>query len=87
MPEVAQQAEHEVEQVLDLAGRLLGGDVGVRVVLGQAAHAGQAVDDAGLLVAVDRAELEEPQRQLAVGPLPRDWKIRLCIGQFIALRR
>ena len=69
--EVAQQAEHEGEQVADLAGRLLGGDVAVRVVLGQPAHAGEAVDDAGLLVPVDRAELEEPQRQLAVGPPAR----------------
>ena len=69
--EVAQQAEHEGQQVADLAGRLLGGDVAVRVVLGQPAHAGQAVDDAGLLVPVDRAELEEPQRQLAVGPPAR----------------
>ena len=69
--EVAQQPEHEVEQVLDLSRRLLLGDVGVRVVLGQAAHAGQAVHDPGLLVAVDRAELEEPQRELAVGPAAR----------------
>ena len=58
-------------QVLDLGGSLLRGDVGVRVVLGHRAHAGEAVDDAGLLVAVDRAELEEPQRQLAVGPPAR----------------
>ena len=35
------------------------------------AHPGQAVHDAGLLVAVDRAELEQPQRQLAVGPPAR----------------
>ena len=47
------------------------GDVAVRVVLGQATHPGQAVDDAGLLVPVHRAELEEPQRQLAVGPPAR----------------
>ena len=32
-----------------------------------AARAGQAVHHAGLLVAVDGAELEQPQRQLAVG--------------------
>ena len=57
-PEVAEQAQAEVQQVLDLVGRLLGGDVGVRVVLGHAAHAGQPADDAGLLVAVDPAELE-----------------------------
>src|SRR6478735_11644758 len=69
--EVPQQAEHEVEQVLDLGRRLLGGDVAVRVVLRHAPHPGQAVHDAGLLVAVDAAELEEAQRQLAVGPAPR----------------
>ena len=54
--------------MLDLTGRLLGSDVGVRVVLGHAADPGQAVHHTGLLVAVDRAELEEPQRQFAVGP-------------------
>ena len=66
-PEVLEQAEAEVQQVLDLLRRLLRGDVGVRVVLGHPAHPGQPVHHAGLLVAVDRAELEEPQRQLAVG--------------------
>ena len=52
------------------AGACSGVHVGVRVVLGEPAHPGQAVDDAGLLVAVDAAELEQPQRQLAVGALP-----------------
>ena len=65
--EVAQQAEHEVEQLADLLRRLLGGAVAVRVVLGEAADAGEAVDDAGLLVPVHPAELEQPDRQLAVG--------------------
>ena len=41
----------------------------MRIILRQAAHAGQAVHHAGLLVAVDRAELEQAQRQLAVGAL------------------
>ena len=41
----------------DLVGRLLGGAVGVGVVLGEAAHAGQAVDDAGLLVEIGRAHV------------------------------
>ena len=70
-PEVLEQAEHEVEQVLDLAGGLLGGDVGVRVVLGHPADPGQAVHDAGLLEPVDATELEQPQRQLTVGPSAR----------------
>ena len=70
-PEVAEQAQAEVEQVPDLVRRLLRGDVRVRVVLGDPAYAGQAVDHAGLLVAVDAAELEEPERQLAVGPPAR----------------
>ncbi|AIY17733.2 Serine phosphatase RsbU, regulator of sigma subunit [Pimelobacter simplex] len=65
--EVLEDAEHERQQVLDLGRRLLRGAVGVGVVLGEAAHPGQAVDDAGLLVAVDGAELEQAQRQLAVG--------------------
>ena len=69
--EVAEQTEHEGQQVPDLPRGLLGGDVAVRVVLGQAAHTGEAVDDAGLLVPVDRAELEEPERELAVGPPAR----------------
>src|SRR5690606_27151005 len=51
--EVTEQAEAEVEQVLDLGRRLLGGHVRVRVVLREAAYAGQSVDDTGLLVAVD----------------------------------
>ena len=45
--------------------------VAVRVVLRHAADAGEPVHDAGLLVAVDGAELEQPQRQLAVGPPAR----------------
>ena len=44
-------------------------DVGV--VLRHAAHAGEAVDHAALLVAVHGAELEHPQRELAVAPQPR----------------
>ena len=71
MPEVAQQAEHEVQQVGDLLGCLLRGDVGVRVVLREAAHPGETVDDAGLLVAVDVTELEQAQRQVPVGALAR----------------
>ncbi len=53
----------------ELAVHLLAGAEDVRVVLGHAPHAGQALQHAGHLVAVDRAELEEPHRQLAVGAL------------------
>ena len=70
-PVVAQQVEHEAEQRVQLAGHLLLGAVDVRVVLGQATHPGEPVHDAGLLVPVDGAELEQPQRQLPVGPAAR----------------
>ena len=43
----------------------------MRVVLRHTAHPGQAVHHAGLLVAVDGAELEQPQRKFAVGPTAR----------------
>ena len=43
----------------------------MRVVLGEAPGPGEALDHAGLLVAVDRAELEQAQRQLAVGTAAR----------------
>ncbi len=65
---VAQQVQDEGEQVVQLVRHLLLGAVDVRVVLGEAAGAGEPVDDAGLLVPVDGAELEQPQRQFPVGP-------------------
>ena len=49
------------------AGHLLLGAEEVGVVLGEAAHAGHAVEFAGLLPAVDRAELGEAHGQVAVG--------------------
>ena len=70
-PVVAQQVEDELQQRADLALHLLVGAVDVRVVLGEAAGAGEAVDHPGLLVAVDGAELEQPQRQLPVRPAAR----------------
>ncbi len=66
---VAQQVEDEVHRADELGVHLLAGAEDVRVVLGHAPHAGQALQHARLLVAVDRAELEEPHRQLAVGAL------------------
>ena len=68
---VAEQVEDEREQLVELVGHLLARAVDVRVVLGEAARTGHPLDDAGLLVAVDRAELEEPQGQLAVGAATR----------------
>ncbi len=56
---------------MQLALHLLPGAVDVRVVHGQPAHPGQPVHHPGLLVAVDGAELEQPQRQLPVGPAAR----------------
>ena len=49
-----------------LVGELLLGAEDVRVVLREAAHAHQAVHGARRLVAMDHAELGEPQRQVAV---------------------
>ena len=57
---VAQQTEHELEQRGQLVGHLLRGAEDVGVVLRHAPHPGEAVDHAGLLVAVDRPELEHP---------------------------
>ncbi len=69
-PEGPQDRQHEAEQPADLAVGLLGGAEDVGVVLGEAADAEQAVEGAGPLVAVDGAQLEQPQRQLAVAAHP-----------------
>ena len=68
---VGEQVQHEVQQRDELALHVLlrGEDVGV--VLGHAPHPGEAVHHAGLLVAVDAAELEHPQGQLPVAALAR----------------
>ena len=66
--EVIEEAEHEPQQVADLVRGLLLRDVAVRVVLRDGTHAGESLHDARLLVAVHRAELEQPQRQVAIGP-------------------
>ena len=68
---VAQQVEDEGERLVELVGHLLAGAVDVRVVLGEAAGTGQAVHHAGLLVPVHGPELEEAQRQFAVGAAAR----------------
>ncbi len=68
---VLQQPQHELERAGELAAHLLTRAVDVGVVLRHPAHAGEAVDDARLLVPVHRPELEQAQRKLAVGPAAR----------------
>jgi len=67
-PVVPQERQREGEQRLQLLPHLLARREDVGVVLGHPSDACQTVDHAGLLVPVDRAELEQPHRQLAVGP-------------------
>ena len=57
----------QVHDVGDLVGDLVGAHEDVRVVLGEAAHAEQAVQRAAQLVAVHQTQLAHAQRQLAVG--------------------
>lgn len=68
---VAQQVQDEGQRRVELVRHLVAGAVDVRVVLGEAAGPGQAVHHAGLLVPVHGAELEEAQRQFAVGAAAR----------------
>ena len=58
---------HEADDAEHLFFELLGGAVDVRVVLGEVAHAEEAVQHAAHLVAVDTAQLCHAQRQVAVG--------------------
>ena len=59
------------------------------VVLRDAPHPREALHDAGLLVAVHRAELEEPQRQLAVGaqPAPVDEDVERAVHRLEVVLR
>ena len=84
-PVVAEQIEHEREHRPQLVPELLLRGEDVRVVHREPAHPREAVHDAGELVAVHGAELEEAQRQLAVAARPA-LKIRMCIGQFMGFR-
>ncbi len=67
------QAEHGVDlveqadDILDLILHLLPGHEDVRVVLREAADAEEAVQRAGKLVAVNKAQLAHTQGQIAVG--------------------
>ncbi len=58
---------HERETALDFGGDLLLRAEEVGVVLGEAAHAGHAVEFAGLLPAIHGAELGEAHGQVAIG--------------------
>ena len=60
------QLEGELQNAADLVLDLLGAAEDVGVVLGEAAHAHEAVKDTAALVAVDGAQLGEAQGQLAV---------------------
>ena len=68
-PEGAQHAHDEVEERGDLVTELVLGAEDVAVVLGEAADPHHPVQGARPLVAVDGAELEQTQRQLAVAAL------------------
>ena len=61
--------QHEPQQVGQLGAELFRGAEDVGVVLGDAPDPEQPVEHAGPLEAVDRPELEQPDRQLPVGAL------------------
>jgi hypothetical protein len=65
-PKVRVALEDHPRDLGDLVADLVGGAEDVRVVLGEAADAGQAVGHAGPLVAVQAAEVGEADRELAV---------------------
>ena len=69
----AESLEHELghlQAAAELVGHLVFGAEQVRVVLGEAAHAGHAVQLARLLEAIDGAELRQPHRQVAIAARP-----------------
>ncbi len=68
--EVLVDREDQVVDLQALGGHLLVGAEDVRVVLREAAHAHQAVEGARRLVAMDRAEFGQADRQLAIGFQP-----------------
>ena len=65
-PKARQHRGHEVEDADDLRLELVRAAEEVRVVLGEAAHAHEAVQHARALEAVDGAQLREAEGQLAV---------------------
>ena len=69
--EGAEDVRREVEHPQDLVLELVGAAEDVRVVLGEAPHAHEAVQDARALEAVDRPQLRPAIRQVAVAAQPR----------------
>ena len=67
--EGAKDMEIEAENILDLIFELVGPAEDMGVVLGETAHAEEAVQGAGTFVAVDRAQLAPADRQLTVAAL------------------
>ena len=65
-PEGRQYLPGKVQDIQDFVFHLIGTAEDVAVVDGEAADAKQAVKDARALVPVDRADLSDPQRQVAV---------------------
>ena len=65
--EIFQHFERELQAADDFVFDLIGSAEDVRVVLGKAAHAQQAVHHARALVAIDRAEFAQAHRQVAIG--------------------
>ena len=65
-----QDAGGEIEHAEDLVLELVGAAEEMRVVLGEAPHAHEAVEHPGALEAVDGAELRVAEGQLAVAPQP-----------------
>ena len=63
-----------------LVERLVGRAEDVRVVLDEVAHAQQAVQRAGQLVAVQQPRLGVAHRQVAVGPLLHPEELRVARG-------
>ena len=68
--EALEHFEREVDAALHLPLHLLVGAEDVGVVLGKAADPRHAAEFTRLLVAVDRAKLGQPERQLLVAPRP-----------------
>ena len=65
-PEILKEVQDEREQAFQLITHLLAGAVDVRIILGQAAHAGKPMYNAGFLITVNCAELKQPQREFTV---------------------
>ena len=61
--DLVDQAHYALDLVLDL----LPGHENMRIVLGEAAHAHQAVQLAGLFMTVHQSQLADPKRQVTVG--------------------